>query len=61
MIEYFIEYGYNSRLDTIQAVVAKYVLDNKLKITSLRRRNADFLDRNLSDVDFIKLVIEMLI
>ena len=52
-----IEYGYNSRLDTIQAVVAKYVLDNKLeKITNLRRRNADFLDSNLRDIDFINLV-----
>ena len=52
-----IEYGYNSRLDTIQAVIAKYILDNKLEnITNRRRKNAEFLDRNLKDVDFIKLV-----
>ena len=52
-----IEYGYNSRLDTIQAVIAKYVLEKKLdNITRTRRRNAMFLDENLKDFNSINLV-----
>ena len=51
-----VEFSYNSRLDTIQAVVAKYLIENKLKeITSSRIRNAKLFDKNLKNVEEIKL------
>ncbi len=51
------EFAYNSRLDTIQAVVAKYLIENKLEnITSSRRSNAQYLDEELSKFKDIELV-----
>ena len=42
-------FGYNSRLDTIQAAVANYKMKNKLdNITSKRIKNAKMLDKLLS-------------
>ena len=49
-----VEFAYNSRLDTIQAVIAKYLINNKLKnITQSRINNAKYLDSMLKDVDQI--------
>ena len=43
-------FGYNSRLDTIQAVVANYKMKKKLdNITNKRIKNATMLDRLLSN------------
>ena len=46
-----VEFAYNSRLDTIQAVVAKYVLKNKLSnITEKRIKNSLLFDELLKDI-----------
>ena len=51
------EFAYNSRLDTIQAVVAKYLIQNKLEnITFKRRSNAQYLDDQLKNFKNIELV-----
>lgn len=51
------EFAYNSRLDTIQAVVANYKLKTKLNnITKKRIENAHLFDRYLKDIPQIKLV-----
>ncbi len=43
-----LEFGYNSRLDSVQAVVANYKIKNKLKnITNKRIKNAISLDKIL--------------
>ncbi len=50
-----VEFAYNSRLDTIQAVIAKYLINNKLEnITQTRIQNAKFLDSLLKNVDQIQ-------
>ncbi len=52
-----IEFGYNSRLDTIQAVVARYVLSHKIeKITESRIQNSHLLDELLKDIPQIRTV-----
>ncbi len=43
-------YGYNSRLDTIQAVVANHLLNKIELITKSRIKNAHYLDRNLKNI-----------
>lgn len=43
-------WGYNSRLDTVQAVVARHVLAKLPEITRKRRENAAFLNRGLEDI-----------
>tara|TARA_B100000029_G_C17475831_1_gene923728 strand:- start:52 stop:1203 length:1152 start_codon:yes stop_codon:yes gene_type:complete len=49
------EFSYNSRLDTIQAVIANYKIKNKLKnITSKRIRNALLLDKLLEKNSNVK-------
>jgi len=46
-----VEFSYNSRLDTIQAVVAKHVLENKFeKLTQIRIRNSFYLDKCLGEI-----------
>ena len=51
-----VEFSYNSRLDTIQAVVAKHLIENSLQhITLTRRANAHFLDSHLSAISEITL------
>ena len=45
-----LEFGYNSRLDSVQAAVANYKIKNKLKnITNSRIKNAFRLDRLLKE------------
>ena len=45
-----VEFSYNSRLDTIQAVVAKHLIESRLdNITHTRRSNASMLDLALSN------------
>lgn len=52
-IEFF---GFNSRLDTIQAVVANYVMKNLQSITHKRISNAKLYDNELKDLyDFVIL------
>ena len=52
-----VEFAYNSRLDTIQAVVAKYMIENKLSnITNSRINNAIRLDTLLAEVPQISLL-----
>ena len=49
-------FAYNSRLDTLQAVVAKHLIENKIdNITGKRQENAHTLDRLLSNNDNITL------
>ena len=51
-----VQFSYNSRLDTVQAVVAKHLILNKLdNITSTRVKNAKTYDELLKDIDDIKL------
>jgi dTDP-4-amino-4,6-dideoxygalactose transaminase len=40
--------GYNSRLDTFQAVVGNWLLPQAKKIAKQRIKNANYYDRNLS-------------
>ena len=53
-----VEFAYNSRLDTIQAVIAKHLIEKKIleNITSSRIRNALLLDELLEDIPEIQLV-----
>lgn len=48
-------FAYNSRLDTIQAVVARHVLEKIDFITEERIKNAAYFDKALSGVDQIKI------
>jgi len=49
-------FSYNSRLDTIQAIVADHVLTNKLNhITQSRIRNANYLDQGLKSISAITI------
>ena len=43
-------FGYNSRLDTIQAVVSNYLLKKIKIITNKRIRNSLYLERNLKKI-----------
>ena len=47
--------GYNSRLDTIQAVVGNWLLPQAHKITNKRIQNAKYLDEQLSKIKQIKI------
>jgi len=52
-----VEFSYNSRLDSIQAVVAKHLLENKIEyITSKRISNAMLFDSLLKDISQVKLL-----
>ena len=53
-----VEFAYNSRLDTIQAVIAKHLIEKKIleNITYSRIRNAHLLDELLEDIPEIELV-----
>jgi dTDP-3-amino-2,3,6-trideoxy-4-keto-D-glucose/dTDP-3-amino-3,4,6-trideoxy-alpha-D-glucose/dTDP-2,6-dideoxy-D-kanosamine transaminase len=48
-------FGYNSRLDTIQAVVANHLLGKIDAITNARIEHAKYLDTGLSDVPGISI------
>ncbi len=47
--------GFNSRLDTFQAVVGNWLLPKAKKIANQRIKNALYLDRNLSNIKQIKI------
>ena len=49
------EFGYNSRLDTVQAVVVKHMLQKINHITDSRINNALYLDNGLQGIDQITL------
>ena len=46
--------GYNSRLDTFQAVVGNWLLP-KAKIANQKIKNATYLDKNLSKIKEISI------
>jgi dTDP-4-amino-4,6-dideoxygalactose transaminase len=49
-------FGFNSRLDTIQAVVANYLLKNRIdQITNSRINNAKLYDDGLKDLSSLKI------
>ena len=49
-------FAYNSRLDTIQAVVAKHLIENNLdNITQSRIKNAELYDKYLRNISFLKI------
>lgn len=47
--------GYNSRLDTIQAVVGNWLLPQAKKIASQRISNANFYDKHFKQIDQITI------
>lgn len=49
------EFAFNSRLDTIQAVIANHLFDKLEIITDTRIRNSKFLDKRLCKIPQIKL------
>lgn len=44
-------FGYNSRLDTIQAIVANHVMKNVDAVTTARQRNAAIYDREFAGME----------
>ncbi len=48
-------FAYNSRLDTIQAVVADHLLDKLPHITNMRIENAKYLDEKLGKIDGVTI------
>ena len=50
-----IEFAYNSRLDTIQAVVARHLLNKIDFITNCRIKNAFYFDSHLDELDEITI------
>jgi len=49
-------FGYNSRLDTIQAIVANYLISKKMNfITNKRISNSLYLDKFLSKINGVKI------
>jgi len=49
------EFAYNSRLDTLQAIVAKHYLKKINHITDMRIRNASLFDKELSPIKEITI------
>jgi dTDP-3-amino-2,3,6-trideoxy-4-keto-D-glucose/dTDP-3-amino-3,4,6-trideoxy-alpha-D-glucose/dTDP-2,6-dideoxy-D-kanosamine transaminase len=47
--------GYNSRLDTFQAVVGNWIIPKAVSISNQRIKNAKFFDDNLSKINGIKI------
>ena len=50
------EFGYNSRLDTIQAIVANSMLSKINHITAMRIKNSHILDNLLKDIPEINIL-----
>lgn len=49
-------FGYNSRLDTIQAVIANYLLQNRIDyITNARIKNSKRFDEGLSGLKYLRI------
>ena len=51
-----IQYAFNSRLDTVQAIVANHMLGLINKITASRIKNAHYLDKHLENIEEISLI-----
>ena len=51
------EFGYNSRLDTIQAIVGLHALEKLENLTNARIRNAEALDSLLSDIPEVSVPV----
>ena len=49
--------GYNSRLDTFQAIVGNWLLPKAKNIAKQRIKNAKYLDKNLSKINQIQIPI----
>lgn len=47
--------GYNSRLDTLQAVVGNWLIPDAKKIANQRIKNANYYDKNLSQINEITI------
>ena len=47
--------GYNSRLDTLQAVVGNWILPKAKEISEARIKNANYLDKGLSNIKEISI------
>ena len=47
--------GYNSRMDTIQAVVGNWIIPQAKKIANKRIENANYLDKHLSKIKGIRI------
>ena len=47
--------GYNSRLDTFQAVVGNWLIPSAKKIANQRIKNANYFDKNLSQIKEISI------
>ena len=47
--------GYNSRMDTIQAVVGNWIIPKAKTIANKRISNANYLDKHLSKIEGIKI------
>ena len=47
--------GYNSRLDTVQAVIGSWLIDDTAEITRRRIENAAYYDRHLSAISLIRI------
>jgi len=55
------EFSYNSRLDTLQAVIAQHLLDNRIdNITNKRIQHAEYLDRGLGDLSQVTMPMRSL-
>jgi dTDP-4-amino-4,6-dideoxygalactose transaminase len=52
-----VEFGVNSRLDTVQAVVASHLLKKLPDITAARINNAMYLDQRLKDISELQLSV----
>lgn len=48
-------FAYNSRLDTVQAVIADHLLDKLDHLTDMRIKNAKYLDKYLADIDGVTI------
>ena len=47
--------GYNSRLDTLQAVVGNWLIPSAKKIANQRIKNANFYDKGLGKINEISI------
>ena len=56
-VEIPVLFGYNSRLDTLQAVVANHLLLKLPNLTKKRINNAHMLDKMLSEIKQISVAI----
>jgi dTDP-4-amino-4,6-dideoxygalactose transaminase len=55
--DHVVELGFNSRLDTFQAVVGNWLLPQAIEISTKRRANAQRLDELLSEIPQIQIPV----